>query len=53
VKEAFTGACALKYFHTDELMRLLDAHRSGKADNSRKIWTVYMFLIWYKEFFYD
>ena len=32
-------------------MKLLDDHRSGKADNSRRIWTVYMFLVWYKVYF--
>ena len=51
VKEAFTGKAAKKYFKTDELMKLLDRHKAGKEDNSRKIWTVYMFLIWYKEYF--
>jgi len=51
VKQAFTGAAGKEYFNTDELVRLLDTHKAGKADNSRKIWTVYMFLIWYGKFF--
>ncbi len=51
VKEAFYSEAARKYFKTKELMKLLDRHKAGKEDNSRKIWTVYMFLIWYKEYF--
>ncbi|MCD7752165.1 MAG: asparagine synthase (glutamine-hydrolyzing) [Lachnospiraceae bacterium] len=51
VKEAFLSPAAEQYFQTDELVRLLDRHKNGKEDNSRKIWTVYMFLVWYGEFF--
>ena len=53
VKEAFLSPAARRYFHTDELMRLLDQHKAGKKDNSRKIWTVYMFLVWYSVYFED
>lgn len=51
VKTAFTSPAAEKYFDTDRLVALLDDHRAGKADLSRKIWTVYTFLVWYGEFF--
>lgn len=51
VKEAFTSDAAEQYFKTKELVRLLDRHKAGKEDNSRKIWTVYMFLVWYKQYF--
>ncbi|MCD7807538.1 MAG: asparagine synthase C-terminal domain-containing protein, partial [Lachnospiraceae bacterium] len=51
VKEAFLSPAAEQYFHTRELVRLLDRHKNGKEDNSRKIWTVYMFLVWYGEYF--
>lgn len=51
VKDAFQSETAEKYFHTKELVRLLDRHKAGKEDNSRKIWTVYMFLVWYQEYF--
>lgn len=53
VKEAFLSPAARRYFHTDELMRLLDQHKAGKKDNSRKIWTIYMFLVWYSVYFED
>lgn len=52
VKEWFTGDIASKFFDTDELVRLLDEHKAG-ADRSRKIWIVYMFLMWYKIYFID
>ncbi len=51
VKTAFTGETAEMYFDTNELVKLLDTHRSGKADLSRKIWTVYTFIVWYERFF--
>lgn len=51
VKTAFTGNAAEKYFNTDKLVKLLDDHRAGKGDYSRKIWTVYMFLVWYDVYF--
>ena len=51
VKTAFTSEWAEKYFDTDKLVALLDLHKSGKADVSRKIWTVYTFLVWYEQFF--
>lgn len=51
VKEAFQSEAAGKFFHQEPIMRLLDDHRSGLRDNSRKIWTVYTFLVWYQVFF--
>jgi len=53
VKAHFTGSVAGKYFHANALVELLDEHYHGKQDNSRKIWTVFMFLLWHSEFFYD
>ncbi len=51
VKSEFQSAAAEQFFHTEKLLKLLDDHRAGKADNSRRVWTVYTFLIWYKQFF--
>jgi len=51
VKGYFTSDAAAKYFKTDALMMILDAHFNGKKDNSRKIWTVFMFLVWYEVYF--
>lgn len=51
IKKAFTSEAANQYFNTKELIKYLDDHKEGKADNSRKIWTIYMFLVWYEDFF--
>lgn len=53
VRTAFVSPDAEQFFHTEKLTQLLDDHKNGKADNSRKIWTVYMFLVWYKVYFGD
>ena len=51
IKKAFISTNCEQYFEVDELVRLLDEHKEGKADNSRKIWTIYVFYIWYEQFF--
>ena len=51
VRKEFESDNAKKFFHTDMLVSLLDDHRAGKYDYSRKIWTVYTFLVWYKVYF--
>jgi len=51
VKDMFTSPAAEKYFDTNALITLLDTHKNGKADVSRKIWTVYTFLVWYNQYF--
>ena len=40
-----------EFFKTDKIIKLLDEHKNGKRDNSRKIWTIYSFLVWYQEYF--
>ena len=50
VKAEFLSETANKYFNTKGLIKLLDQHKLGKKDNSRKIWTVYTFLVWYKQY---
>lgn len=51
VKTAFESDVSRKFFNTAPLVKLLDDHKNGKADNSRKIWTVFTFLIWYRVYF--
>ncbi len=50
IKADFTSPVAEQYFDTVKLVKLLDDHRDGKAMNQRKIWTVYTFLTWHKQF---
>ena len=51
VKKKFTGKTAEKFFNTDALVKWLDEHFSGKEDNSRRVWTIYVFLVWYDIYF--
>jgi asparagine synthase (glutamine-hydrolysing) len=51
VARYFTGDTARRYFNGDELNKLLKEHKKGKKDNSRKIWTVFMFLLWHEAYF--
>lgn len=51
VKESFLSEASERFFNTDQLVKLLDEHREGKYDHSRKIWTVFTFLVWYKVYF--
>lgn len=53
VKNKFTSPQSAQFFHTDKLVQLLDDHRAGKYDYSRKIWTVFSFLVWYDVYFSD
>lgn len=51
VRELFLSPSANAFFDTKKLVRMLEEHRARRHDNSRKIWTVYIFLIWYERFF--
>lgn len=51
VKTKFKGKTAEKFFNTDVLVSWLDSHFSGKEDNSRRVWTIYVFLVWYDIYF--
>ncbi len=48
ISEAFSSEIAKKYFDEQMLLDLLEDHRNDKADNSRKIWAIYVFLVWHK-----
>ncbi len=51
VREAFESEAAAQFFKPKALKKLLDDHVSGKRDNWRQIWCVFVFLIWYDEYF--
>jgi asparagine synthase (glutamine-hydrolysing) len=53
VKKKFMGKTAEKFFNTEALVGWLDEHFSGREDNSRRVWTVYVFLVWYDIYFDD
>lgn len=51
VRKAFSSDYAAKFFRTDRLLKLLEEHQRGKKDHWRQIWCVFMFLVWYREYF--
>jgi asparagine synthase (glutamine-hydrolysing) len=51
VRKAFERDYAAKFFKKDKLIRILERHKTGKEDNWRMIWTIYMFILWYESFF--
>lgn len=53
VKDAFLSDTAEMFFNCEELVSLLNDHYNGKWDNSRKIWTIYIFIVWYNIYFKD
>ena len=53
VKKEFTSENAAKFFNVDEIVKILDKHKSGKVDCSKRIWTIFIFLIWYRVYFND
>ncbi len=53
VKSYFDTDYAEIFFDKAAILKLLDDHYTEKADNQRKIWTVFTFLVWYKRFFID
>lgn len=51
IKTYFTSAEAEEFFSIEDIMQLLNDHYEGKANNGRKIWTIFTFLIWHKRYF--
>lgn len=51
VKKQFASESAQKFFDLTYLNKLLEEHKNKKQDNSRKVWAVYVFLLWYERFF--
>ena len=51
IKETFSRSS--EFFKVYKITKLLNEHKEGKKDNSRKIWTIYSFLVWYDEYFIE
>lgn len=39
-----------QYLDSAAVLQLLDDHRAGKADHSRRLWTILVFLLWHEIF---
>ena len=51
VKSVFNETWVDEFFDVTQINKLLDDHFNRKKNNGRKIYTIYAFLIWYKEYF--
>jgi asparagine synthase (glutamine-hydrolysing) len=46
-RQIITSSQAAEYLDTAAAVALLDAHKAGAADHSRRIWTILIFLLWH------
>lgn len=51
IKEAFNKDYVSKYFNQEYINTLLEDHYHNKANNGRKIYNIYIFLVWYDVYF--
>ncbi|WP_059103945.1 asparagine synthase (glutamine-hydrolyzing) [Shouchella shacheensis] len=43
-----TSPASSQFFRQEFLLKLLEDHAAGRADNSRKLWTVLCFILWHQ-----
>ncbi|MEG0261400.1 MAG: asparagine synthase C-terminal domain-containing protein, partial [Lysinibacillus sp.] len=51
IKQTFESDVAGQFFDQEAIVKLLTDHYEGHAKNQRKVWTIYMFLLWYNKYF--
>lgn len=51
IKKEFNTKTADKFFNIKRINKLLEDHKNNKKDCYKKVWTIYTFLIWYKQYF--
>ncbi len=51
IKEAFSREGVSQFFDQNVILSLLEDHYTGKANNGRKIYNIYIFLVWYHVYF--
>ena len=52
-KDIFNQEWVSEFFDVHKINNLLDDHYHKIKNNGRKIYTIYAFLIWYKDYFVD
>ena len=53
VKEIFEEDFTKEFFDQKLLIKMLNEHYTSKKNHCRKLWTVFVYLVWYKTFFID
>ncbi len=51
LKKTFNEPFVAEFFDTKVINKMLDDHLSGKENHGRKIYNIYIFLLWYKVYF--
>ncbi|MBP5684423.1 MAG: asparagine synthase (glutamine-hydrolyzing) [Bacilli bacterium] len=51
VKEQFNKDYVSEFFNLDKINKMLDDHHNDIKPNTRKIFTIYCFLLWYERYF--
>ena len=53
VKEMFEEEYVCSFFDQKKICTLLEEHYKGEKNWGRKIYNIYIFLVWYKKFFLE
>ena len=51
IRKKFSSKIAEEYFDKDKILAMLDKEYLEKEGNWRKVWNIYIFLVWYEQFF--
>lgn len=53
VKTEFESDEAGLFFNQDYILSLLENHKNDKEKNMKRIWSIYSFLLWYRQYFVE
>lgn len=53
IEAAFKSEAAARFFNQKKILKLLEQHKSGKKDCYKKVWAIYIFLLWYERVFLE
>ena len=51
VVRLFNSETAEKFFSVPKINAIFESYTGGNSDEWRKVWTIYVFLVWYEEYF--
>ncbi len=51
IKKTLRSKEAEQFFNIEEVEKIWDAYTGGDSDLWRKLWTIYTFLVWYRQYF--
>jgi len=52
-KEILENMTCTEYINREAALQMLEDHKEGRADNYRKLWTILVFVIWYRLYVSD